>query len=105
MLRKTKIGLSKPNLEKQISDNTKIDKISVAGVGNAVIGNLAVNMVSNLFISEGNKPATKNDIKNLTSILKNRYHPIKNIPIRNDGAQAFYDIESQIFIYLKSQIK
>jgi hydrogenase maturation factor HypF (carbamoyltransferase family) len=89
----------------EIKNPVKIEKISVAGVGNAFLGTLAVNVASNLFTSEGNKPATKNDIKNLSSILKNRYHQIKNIPVRNDGAVAFYDFETQNYVYLKTQTK
>lgn len=81
----------------------KIDKVSLAGVTNAAIETLAVKVASNIFTSEGNKPATKNDIKNLTSILKNRYQPILNIPDRNDGAKAFYDTHTQQYVYLKTQ--
>lgn len=93
----------KSEITSQDQNPVKIEKISLAGVGNAAIGTLAVNAVSNLFISEGNKPATKNDIKNLTSILKNRYQPILNIPNRNDGAKAFYDTQTQQYVYLKAQ--
>ncbi len=100
MLRNPKSTLNKPDLVKESKEKTKIDQISFAGVGNAAIGTLAVNMVSNLLTSDGNKPATKNDIKNLTSKLTNRYHPINNIPIRYDGAKAFYDSETETYVYL-----
>jgi hypothetical protein len=100
MLRNPKSTLNKPDLVKESKVKTKIDQISFAGVGNAAIGTLAVNMVSNLLTSDGNKPATKNDIKNLTSKLTNRYHPINNIPIRYDGAKAFYDSETETYVYL-----
>jgi hypothetical protein len=92
---------SESNIQNQ--NPFKIEKISLAGVGNAAIGTLAVNAVSNLFTSEGNKPATKNDIKNLTSILKNRYLPILNIPNRIDGAKAFYDTQIQQYVFIKTQ--
>lgn len=94
--------VTKSKSNNQNQNPVKIEKISLAGVGNAAIGTLAVNAVSNLFTSEGNKPATKNDIKNLTSILKNRYLPILNIPNRNDGAKAFYDTQIQQYVYLKA---
>lgn len=87
----------------QKTNSVKIEQISMAGISNAAIGTLAVNVVSNLFTNEGNKHATKNDIFSLTQILKKRYHPIKNIPIRNDGASAFYDLQTQTFIYLKNR--
>ena len=95
--------LVKSEITSQNQTPVKIEKISLAGVGNAAIGTLAVNAVSNLFTSEGNKPATKNDIKNLTSILKNRYLPILNIPNRIDGAKAFYDTQIQQYVFLKTQ--
>lgn len=90
----------KSEITSQNQNPVKIEKISLAGVGNAAIGILAVNAVSNLFTSEGNKPATKNDIKNLASVLKNRYLPILNIPNRQDGAKAFYDYQTQTYVYL-----
>lgn len=102
MLRKSKLSLAKPITEGNNVAKNKVEQVSLAGVGNAAIGTLAVNMVSNLFTNEGNKPATKNDIKKLTSKLTNRYHLIKNIPIRNDGAKAYYDFETQTYIYLKN---
>jgi hydrogenase maturation factor HypF (carbamoyltransferase family) len=104
-LKKKNNLIVKTEFQKDVKNSVQIEKMSIAGVGNTVVGTLAANLVSNLLTSEGNKPATKNDIKNLTSIIKNRYHPIKNIPNRNDGAVAFYDFEKQIFVYLKTQTK
>jgi hydrogenase maturation factor HypF (carbamoyltransferase family) len=100
-LKKKNNLIVKTELQKDVKNSIQIEKISIAGVGNAFLGTLAVNVASNLFTSEGNKPATKNDIKNLSSILKNRYHQIKNIPDRNDGAVAFYDFETQTYVYLR----
>lgn len=107
-LRNTKLVPATTVIENEQNEQNakiKIDKISMAGVGNAAIGTLAVNVVSNLLTSEGNKPATKNDIQNLTTILKNRYHPISNIPIRSDGTKAFYDFQTQTIVYLKTLMK
>ncbi len=105
MLRKPQLGLNKSNVEKTNSEKNKIEQVSLAGVGNAALGTLAVNMVSSLLVSEGNKPATKNDIKNLTSKLTSRYHPIKNIAQRADGSRAYYDMETQTYLYLIPQTK
>lgn len=80
----------------------KVEKMSWAGVGNAAAGTLAVNLVANLLTKEENKPATKKDLKNLASSLKQRYHLILNIPIRHDGAKAYYDMETKNFIYIKN---
>ena len=80
----------------------KIEQMSFAGVGNATAGVLAVNLVTNLLTKEENKPATKKELKNLMSSLKQRYHPILNIPIRIDGAKPFYDSQTQKFLYIKT---
>lgn len=91
-----------PTKENENSKKLKIEKMSFAGVGNAAVGALAVNLATNLFTNEENKPATKKDLKNLVSSLKQRYYPILNIPIRRDGAKAYYDMETKSFIYLKN---
>lgn len=91
-----------PVKEDEKSKKLKIDKMSFAGVGNAAVGVLAVNLATNLLTKEENKPATKKDLKNLMSSLKQKYYPIINIPIRRDGARAYYDVESKKLIYLKN---
>ena len=93
--------LSIINSEKRIEK--KSESMSWAGVGNAAAGNLAANIAVNLFTANENKPATKKDIQNLASSLKQRYHVVKNIPIRHDGFRAFYDMISQSIIYQKNQ--
>lgn len=93
------LGLIKKDTEKK--DPIKVEKISVAGVGNAAIGSLAVQLATNLFTSEENKPATKKDLKNLAALLQHRYHPILNIPLRQDGAKPYYDLETKNIIYRK----
>ncbi|WP_299160251.1 hypothetical protein [uncultured Tenacibaculum sp.] len=52
---------------------TSVEKLSIAGVGNAAIGSAAVDLLKYAFTKEENKPATKSDIKNLAKKLK-RYH-------------------------------
>lgn len=80
----------------------KIEQMSCAGIGNAAVGVLAVNLVTTLLTKEENKPATKKDLKNLMNSLKQRYYPILNIPIRIDGAKPYYDMESNRLIYFKN---
>lgn len=91
------LGLTKKDTEKK--DPIKVEKMSIAGVGNAAVGTLAVQLATNLFTREENKPATKKDIQNLLKNLNERYHPILNIPLRHDGAKPFYDLETQTIVY------
>jgi hypothetical protein len=78
---------------------TKIDKMSFAGVGNAAAGTLAVNALTSLFTSEANKPATKNDLRNLEAKILKRYYPVKNWPPNNFGKKPYFDIEQSCIIY------
>lgn len=87
--------------------NTKplqIEKMSWSGAGNAAAGTLAVNLATKLFTSQENKPATKGDLKNLLTTLKQRHQPIKGIPLRSDGAKPFYDMQTQTIVYLDNSM-
>ena len=97
-------SLSLPSKEIKKEQSNKIEKMSIAGVGNAAAGTLAVNALTSLFTSEANKPATKKDIDNLLNKLKQRYYPILNIPQRQDGAKPYYDIESKHYVYIKNNL-
>ena len=101
--KKTSQQLSIINSEKKIEK--KPESMSWAGVGNATAGTLVANAAVSLLTANDNKPATKKDIQNLASSLKQRYHVVKNIPIRNDGFRAFYDTISQSIVYQKNQIQ
>ncbi len=95
--RKTK-GLSLPSVKKSETPPLK-DKMSLSGIGNAAVGTLATNIVTNLLTREENKPATKGDIQ---KILQGGIHKtilIRNIPPRMDGARAYFDTQQQILIY------
>ena len=94
--------LNLPTKEFQEPKPIQVEKMSIAGVGNAAVGTLAVNLATSLFTSEENKPATKKDLKNLALSLKQRYHPILNMDLRLDGAKPFYDSETKHFIYIKT---
>lgn len=99
---KNSTGLSIVKKENEKKEPLKIEKMSLAGVGNAAAGTLAVNALTSLFTSEENKPATKKDIQNLIGSLKQRYYPVMNIPITQDGSKAYYDMETKNIVYLKS---
>lgn len=86
--------------ENKKKDLSKIEKMSLAGIGNAAAGTLAINFATSLITSEENKPATKKDLKNLATSLKQRYHQVINIPVRQDGAKPYYDLETKSIIYL-----
>ena len=107
--KKKEVGLSKPQIENKIaipmnSENQllkplKIENMSMAGVGNAIAGTVAVNLLSSLLTSEENKPATKKDLMNIVGQNK-RFHVVKNIPPKL-GYNVFYDVQSQCIVYKK----
>ncbi len=100
---KNSIGLSIVKKDSKKKEPLKVEKMSLAGVGNAAAGALAIQLATNLFTSEENKPATKKDLQNLIASLKQRYYPIMNIPITQDGSKAYYDMETKNIVYLKSK--
>ncbi|UAM97288.1 hypothetical protein K8354_13290 [Polaribacter litorisediminis] len=81
------------------TEKTSIDKISLAGVGNSAIGNLAVNLAEKLLTAEENKPATKKDIQSIANKLK-RYHLIKNMRPNFNGQRPYFDVELGVLLYL-----
>jgi hypothetical protein len=97
--KKTKTGLSVPDLKSK--EPTKIETMSLAGVGNTVAGVAIVKLAENLFISESNKPATKRDIKNLEAKIIKRYYPVKNLPLNLNGLKPYFDLESCLVVYFK----
>lgn len=82
------------------SNKPTTDKMSIAGVGNAVAGTLAVDLVKNLLTKESNKPATKGDITSLIEKLQGRYHLVKNMPTDEFGRFAYYDLLNNVIVYL-----
>ena len=93
-------GLASPVEDKEKQSQLKIEKMSFAGVGNSAAGTLAVNALTSIFTKETNKPATKGDIKELLTNLKQRYQPVKNLGMRPDGTRPFYDSHTQTVVYL-----
>ena len=100
VIRKIK-GLNLPSTENKNTEEKKSETMSWSGVGNAAAGTFAVNIATNLFTKEENKPATKKDIKEVKNLLMTRYYSIKNVPNRPDGARPFYDLQTQSIVYLK----
>ena len=88
-----------PTKTKTDQESIKVDKMSLAGVGNSVAGTLAVEGLKSLFTSEGNKPATKSDIKNLERRF-NRYLEIKNIPRNIQNQIPYYDSVQKVVVYI-----
>lgn len=99
LLRNHKIGLGLANSKNEESTPTKIDKMSWAGVGNAAAGTAAVKLAEYLFVPEANKPATKNDLKNLEAKIFKRYYPVKNVPQNSSGKSPYFDIQQCCILY------
>ena len=88
MLRNPKTGLSTPAVKEKYS--TKIDRMSLAGVGNAAAGTAIVKIAENYLFPQ-NRPATKGDIKNLEAKISKRYYPVKNLPQNEFGKNPYFD--------------
>jgi hypothetical protein len=99
-MRKKALKQNLPEIQK-LAIPHKNDKMSLSGIGNAAVGTLATNIVTNIFTREENKPATKGDIQKILDIGSGRSILIKNMPIRSDGAKAYFDTIHQILIYKK----
>lgn len=97
----TENGLSIPSNEKAQKTEFK-EKINLAGIGNAAIANLTTDAMKYFLIPEDNKPATKGDLKKLLSQFKERYEPIKNMPLKPDGTRAYFDNQTKQIVYLKT---
>jgi hypothetical protein len=81
--------------------NLSIDKMSLAGVGNAAAGAAIVEVVKTVFTEAENKPATKKDIQELKSLLISgeRYLLVNNIPNDGFGRRPYFDIETGNMVY------
>ncbi len=99
--RKKQTGLSVPQKEIGKPKSVKIEKMSIAGIGNAAVGSIAgtvaVNVLTSLMTSDENKPATKKDLMNIMKQNK-RFHLVKNMP-QKTGFVAYYDMETQRIVY------
>ncbi len=92
-----------PSVDKK--EPFKIDKVSFAGVANAAAGTFAVNTLTNLFTSDGNKPATKKDIEMvLRALSKDRYKLIDGVMPKPNGLRAYFDSFTNRLVHLLPNI-
>ena len=96
-IQNNKTGLAIPEQKKESEQ-----KINLAGIGNAAIANIATDLAKTIFTRDENKPATKGDIQTLLAKTNGRFFRVSNIPIRNDGAIAYYDMELKSIVYLNN---
>ncbi|QXP71276.1 hypothetical protein H0I29_04090 [Polaribacter sp. R2A056_3_33] len=96
--KKSKTGLV-PAPQTVKSENTKIEEMSFAGVGNVIVGTFTSELVKSIFTKEENKPATKGDLKLISSKLE-RFQIIKNMNPNFNGQKAYYDNEQKIIVYI-----
>jgi hypothetical protein len=80
--------------------NSKVETMSFAGVGNAAAGVAAVEVVKSLLTAESNKPATKKDIQELKALITGRYLPVNNTGKNAIGQSPFYDVETGHVVFL-----
>lgn len=80
----------------------KIEKMSLAGVGNAATGAGLYDLIKGIAKSgqqEKNKSATKEDIGLILSRLK-RYQSIEGHPLNQFGQKPYFDVETKRVVYL-----
>ena len=78
------------------SPKTKVETMSLAGVGNAAAGIALVELGKNAL---GIAAAAKKDIEELKSFIKGRYLPINNLMRDTLGRFPFYDVETGNIVY------
>lgn len=77
---------------------TTVDQMSIAGVGNAAAGTLAVDAIKALLTREENKPATKGDLRSLFTKLE-QFQEIVNMGKDVFGRKPFFDSKSKKVVY------
>lgn len=100
-LRNPKLGSSLPALQ-QKKNPTQIDKVSLAGVANAALGTVAVDLAKYMFTSDEHKPATKKDLREIKELLTKRFRLVGNIPRDGLGNSPFFDMLTSNIVYLKT---
>lgn len=85
-----------PQLEEKTK--TKIEKMSVSGIGNAAAGTAFVEIAKSIFTSEENKTATKKDLKELAKRF-DTYHKIKRIYKIPNGAIPFFNMDTKEVVF------
>jgi len=89
--------------ESEEKKKTEIEKVSLAGVGNAALGTLTGNaltaIITNIFTTKINKLSTKGDIAELKKLINSRYFIVHNISPDLNGRKAFFDMGSGSIVY------
>jgi len=81
-------------------DNSYEEKVNAAGIINSALGTGIANGVQAVFTKPENKPATRKDIQDLISQVKERYIPVMNMPQHADGTKPYYDTVQKAILYL-----
>lgn len=98
-LNKSKTNQLSKNLSNSSLDKTKIDKMSLAGVGNAMLGSVASDLLQSVFTREENKPATQGQMNQLLKKIE-RYQEIRNLSNNELGQKPYYDNQLRILVYM-----
>lgn len=93
------------NKDSQVAEQTNQDPaheetINAAGIGNAVIGTAIVEGAKHFLVHPNDRPATKGDIDRLQINLNNRYQPVINLLVNEEGKRPFYDTITKELVYL-----
>lgn len=98
-------GLKKPaDLTTKKSEEVKNESsstINAASIMNAFIAAFGYDAIKGLLTPAGSKPVTRNDLNKLIEKIDQRYIPLRNIPMKNDGTYAFCDKKTEALVYLK----
>lgn len=100
--KKQSLSVPASETKKDTNNSSKIEKMSWAGVGNAAAGTAVVNTVAHFLTKEENRPATKKDIKEIITALKQRYFVVKNMKANPDGSHPYFDIQTNNITFLKN---
>lgn len=99
--KKTMSKLPTFNPQEIIPNKAKGESMSLAGMANATAGSLATDGIKAIITPFENKPATKGDLNKLVAQINGRYHVVKNIPPRYDGALPYFDFDTNTVVYLR----
>ncbi|GGG32259.1 hypothetical protein [Bizionia arctica] len=91
---------------KEIVPEKKYDapKVNMADITNAALGNVASNLLINMFTPKNQKAATKQDLADFKAHYNGgRFRPVLNCPPNELGQTAYFDLEKNevIFSYQK----
>ena len=85
----------------------KTEEMSLAGIGNAALGNLAVDTATafakELFVPHHKKTATKGYIQELKDLINTRYFEVHNISPDYGGRIAYFDMALGKIVYYNEQ--